>query len=114
MCGKELLKNSNSHFSAVVKKEKLQIKGGQYMTEKENDHDLLIALNSKVDTILLRYDEMDTIEKRVREIEIKRGGDIENINTMRSEIEKLRNVNTVWSAFNTLGGIILAILLGRQ
>jgi hypothetical protein len=84
------------------------------MAEKENDHDLLIALNSKVDTILLRYDEMDTIEKRVREIEIKRGGDIENINTMRSEIEKLRNVNTVWSAFNTLGGIILAILLGSQ
>jgi len=84
------------------------------MAEKENDHDLLTALNSKVDTILLRYDEMDTIEKRVREIEIKRGGDIENINTMRSEIEKLRNVNTVWSAFNTLGGIILAILLGRQ
>lgn len=84
------------------------------MTDQENDHDLLISLNSKVDSILLRYNEMDTIEKRVREIEIKRGGDIENITTMKNEIEKLRTTNAIWSALNTLGGIILAILLGSQ
>ena len=82
--------------------------------QKEDDHDLLISLNSKVDSILLRYNEMDTIEKRVREIEIKRGGDIENINTMRGEIEKLRNVNAIWSTLNTIGGLILAVLMGRQ
>ena len=82
--------------------------------QKEDDHDLLISLNSKVDSILLRYNEMDTIEKRVREIEIKRGGDIENITTMRGEIEKLRNVNAIWSTLNTIGGLILAVLMGRQ
>ena len=82
--------------------------------QKENDHDLLISLNSKVDSILLRYNEMDTIEKRVREIEIKRGGDIESITTIKNEIEKLRTTNAIWSTLNTLGGIILAILLSRQ
>jgi hypothetical protein len=84
------------------------------MSEQENDHDLLISLNSKVDSILLRYNEMDTIEKRVREIEIKRGGDIESITTIKNEIEKLRTTNAIWSTLNTLGGIILAILLSRQ
>ena len=84
------------------------------MSEQENDHDLLISLNSKVDSILLRYNEMDTIEKRVREIEIKRGGDMESITTIKNEIEKLRTTNAIWSTLNTLGGIILAILLSRQ
>ena len=84
------------------------------MSEQENDHDLLISLNSKVDSILLRYNEMEKIKKRVREIEIKRGGDMESITTIKNEIEKLRTTNAIWSTLNTLGGIILAILLSRQ
>lgn len=84
------------------------------MTEQDNDHDLLIALNSKVDTILLRYTEIEKVEARVRELEIIGGGYKENLSTIKSEIEKLRNINTIWSTLNTLGGIILAVIIGKS
>jgi len=84
------------------------------MAEENDDHDLLIALNSKVDTILLRYTEIEKVETRVRSLEIFDGGYKENISTIKSEIEKLRSINTIWSAANTLGGIILAVIIGKH
>ena len=79
---------------------------------ENNDHDLLIALNTKIDNILERLSSVDGLEKRVRDLEIARGKETESMETQRSEIEKLRTVNSIWSATNTIGGIILAAFIG--
>jgi hypothetical protein len=81
-------------------------------TETTNDHDLLIGLNAKVDSILERFTTIDNVEKRVRDLEIMLSGYKADLVTTKDEIQKLRTNNSIWSAANTLGGIILAVILG--
>lgn len=78
----------------------------------DNDHDLLISLNAKVDNILDRLSSIDAIEKRVRDIEVFNSTVTEQMKTQKDEINKLRTVNSAWSTLNTVGGLILAALMG--
>lgn len=78
----------------------------------ENDHDLLISLDTKIDSILARLSCVDGIEKRLRDQEILNSAMLEQLKTQKDEISKLRTVNAAWSTLNTLGGLILAAIMG--
>ena len=77
----------------------------------EDDHDLLIQLNSKVDAILESLRQVPPIEERVRSLEKVSEKREEQISTIKGEVDKLRNTNNVWSFVNTIG-IVLAGILG--
>jgi hypothetical protein len=72
------------------------------MGENQNDHDLLIGLNSKVDSIIETLKMIPPLEKRVRDVEINSGKQETNLETHKTEIDKLRNTNTVWSSLNSI------------
>lgn len=77
-------------------------------TTDMKDHDLLISLNSKMDSVLERLDKVDDLDKRVRDLEINMGAIRTDLNTNKSEVEKLRNTNVVWSTIlSILSGISL-------
>lgn len=80
------------------------------MGENQSDHDLLITLNQKIDNITKCLEAIPLIENRVRNLEVKQGIQGENLEIHKTEIDKLRNTNTIWSTFNSIFVLIGSFL----
>jgi uncharacterized protein (UPF0335 family) len=77
----------------------------------EEVQDLLVKLTrleGKIDNIL---ENIKDIPDRVRCLEADSKVHAESISTIKSEIEKLRTTNTIWSFFNSIA-IGIATILG--
>lgn len=72
----------------------------------DNDKELLIRLEEKVDTILERIQEIPKLENRLRDVEKCAG----SIPEMKEDIKNLENKSNTWSVLNSLGVGIAAIL----
>ena len=84
------------------------------MTNEKNDHDLLIELNTKVDGILEGLLKMDSLEVRIRDLEVDKATGQTEIKTLKSEVDRLRTMNTALSVFNgilTVVGLIFVYLV---
>lgn len=75
------------------------------------DHDLLISLNAKIDSMIEKIEKLDAFETRIRNMEVSDGVNKSNIETMGKEVEKLRSTNNIWNTILTLLTTI-AIALG--
>lgn len=69
----------------------------------EDDHDLLIQLNAKVDSIVEGLKQLPTIESRVRNLETDNA---RSQTEVKNHNEQIKN----WSLGNTIGVIIATIL----
>lgn len=76
----------------------------------ESDHDLLIQLNAKTDSILETLKQIPALEQRVRVLETDSASEKSEMKTVKGEVDKLRNSNTAWSFINSIGVIIASIL----
>jgi hypothetical protein len=81
--------------------------------DSNNDHELLIRLEGKVDTLIEKLKDVPVIEKRVRDLEIN----CSRISIMETDIKNLETKSNTWSILNSVGVAIAAILstigLGR-
>lgn len=75
------------------------------------DHDLLISLNTKVDSMLEKLEKLDGFDVRIREVELSNGISKTNMETLGKEVEKLRNTSGIWNSILTLLTVI-AVALG--
>lgn len=72
----------------------------------ENDHELLIRLEVKLDNALGKLDLLPQIEERVRNLEI----DTSTLSDMKKDIEKLEDKSNAWSVLNSLGVLITGLI----
>ena len=84
------------------------------MGDDTTDHDLLIKLDAKIDSLLLRLGEIPALEVRVRSVEIATNTAFEKIRTIGDEVNKLRTVNFSFSMFNTVATAVVALFLGTK
>jgi hypothetical protein len=73
----------------------------------DNDKELLIRLEGKVDAILDRMKDIPKLEERVRSLEQQ----AVHIDGIRQDIEALESKSNTWSILNSIG-IFAAGLLG--
>ena len=83
------------------------------MTETNQDRELLIRLEGKVDNILEKLKDIPVLEKRVRELEI----DCKELDVQKSRLENLEedvdNLNRKsenWSIINSIGVAIAGLI----
>lgn len=79
----------------------------------QEDHDLLLRLEGKIDMALESLQQLSELNKRVNALEAGSATRNEQIGTLKSEIEKLRNTNTVWTAMNSIA-IVIGTALGMR
>jgi hypothetical protein len=81
----------------------------------QTDREILISLDGKLDNVLINLGSVKTyaegLENRIMAIEICNAGQIEKTKALTSDVEKLKNNNTVWSTLNSIA-IIIAALIG--
>ena len=73
----------------------------------DEDKELLIRLEEKVDAILEKIQEIPKLEERVRCVE----KDIRGMDGMKDDIKELKETSKTWSILNSLG-VFVAGLLG--
>lgn len=78
-----------------------------------NDHDLLIQMDAKLTAISETLKQLPVLEERMRAVENQGATREEQVGTLKSEVEKLRNTNYVWGSLNTLG-ILVAGFFGMR
>ncbi len=71
------------------------------------DHDLLILVNSKLDNLIDRFDKMDA-EKRIRDLEVDKAKQAEEIASIQKTVDKLNTINGVWNFLNSLALAVAA------
>lgn len=78
---------------------------------QQKDHELLIRLEGKVDTILDTLKQLPVIENRVRDLELSGKTRQEQVNNLCHDVESLEEKNVIWSLGNSIA-IIIGTILG--
>lgn len=65
----------------------------------ESDHDLLIRLDSKLDSVIEKMGEIPSLTGRVNKLEQT----VQIIPDMKKDIEKLEEKSNTWSILNSIG-----------
>ena len=82
--------------------------------ELQNDHDILVSLDGKLDNLLNGMNSMNSftkgLESRIMALEVSRATEIEKAGQLVKDVEKLKNNNTAWAALNSIGIIIGAVI----
>jgi hypothetical protein len=72
----------------------------------ENDHELLIRLDGKVDAILEKLKDLPILENRVRDLEI----DCTEIDRLGKRVDGLEKKSDTWNVLNSIAVGIAAVL----
>ena len=73
----------------------------------ESDHDLLIRLDSKLDSVIEKMGEIPSLTCRVNKLE----NTVQLIPDMKDDIKKLEEKSNTWSIINSIG-VFVAGLFG--
>jgi len=76
------------------------------MGTQENDHDLLIRLDTNVNNIIEILKQYAPLEERVRKLE----NATTEIPTLKDEVNKLRGKSDTWNIFNSIGVAIAGLI----
>jgi len=77
----------------------------------ENDHEVLIRLEGKVDTIIDKLREIPELDKRVRCLEWDNSSNKTDVSTIKGDISSLEKKSDSWSIINSIG-VFVAGLFG--
>lgn len=70
--------------------------------QQSRDHDLLISLNSKVDSLLATLEQIKGIETRVRGCEGNHERHSEKFRAITEDISVLQKTNAIWNVINSI------------
>jgi len=80
------------------------------MPTDQEDRELLIRLEGKIDGILKTLDCISPLEERIRRVEISTSSTDSKVSTLAKDIEDLENKSDTWSILNSLGVGVAAVL----